>query len=50
MLEKLTPAEVSDANKDSHDPYPYASYGTDVPRYIPGSKQYWKMLGLNLVA
>ena len=44
----LTAAEVSKANKDSHDPY--ASYGTDVPRCIPGSKQYWKTFGLNLVA
>ena len=43
----LTAAEVSEANKDSHDPY--ASYGTDVPRCIPGSKQYWKTFDLNLV-
>ena len=45
---KLTDGEVSKANKDSHDPY--ASYGTDVPRSIPGSKQYWKSFGLDLVA
>ena len=44
----LTAAEVSKANKDLHDPY--ASYGTDVPHCIPGSKQYWKAFGLNLVA
>ena len=44
----LTAAEVSEANKDSLDPY--ASYGTDVPHCIPGSKQYWKTFGLNLVA
>ena len=44
----LTAAEVSEANKDSLDPYP--SYGTDVPLCIPGSKQYWKTFGLNLVA
>ena len=43
----LTAAEVSDANKDSHDPY--ASYGTDVPRCIAGSKQHWKIFSLNLV-
>ena len=36
---KLTAGEVSKANIDLHDPY--ASYGTDVPRTIPGSKQYW---------
>ena len=29
---------------------PYASYGTDVPCTIPGSKQYWKSFGLDLVA
>ena len=45
---KLTADEVSKANIDQHDPY--ASYGTDVPRTIPGSKQYWKSFGLNLVA
>jgi len=44
----LTAGEVSKANKDLHDPY--ASYGTDVPRSIPGSKQYWKSFGLDLVA
>ena len=31
-----------------HDPY--AAYGTEVPRSIPGSKQYWKSFGLDLVA
>ena len=29
---------------------PYTSYGTDVPRCIPGSKQYWKSFSLDLVA
>ena len=29
---------------------PYAIYGTQVPRVIPGSKQYWKSFGLDLVA
>ena len=29
---------------------PYASYGTEVPRVIPGSKQYWKGFGYDLVA
>ena len=27
-----------------------AIYGTQVPRVIPGSKQYWKSFGLDLVA
>ena len=45
---KLTVSEVNKVNRDSHDPY--ASYGTDVPRCIPGSKQYWKSFGLDLVA
>ena len=44
----LTAGEVTEANKDKHDPY--ASYGTDVPRNVPGSKQYWKSFGLDLVA
>ena len=29
---------------------PYAVYGTDIPRIIPGSKQYWKSFGLDLVS
>ena len=29
---------------------PYDSYGTEVPRVIPGSKQYWKSFGYDLVA
>ena len=45
---KLTAGEVSKANIDLHDPY--ALYGTDVPRTIPGLKQYWKSFGLDLVA
>ena len=28
---------------------PYAIYGSQVPRIIPGSKQYWESFGLNLV-
>ena len=28
----------------------YAIYGSQVPRIIPGSKQYWKSFGLNLLA
>ena len=44
----LTAGEVTEANKDKHDPY--ASYGTDVPHNVPGPKQYWKSFGLDLVA
>ena len=28
---------------------PYAIYGAQVPRVVPGSKQYWKTFGLDLV-
>ena len=41
--------ESLDAGKvKSQDPY--AIYGTQVPRVVPGSKQYWKTFGLDLVA
>ena len=29
---------------------PYARYGTEVPRNIPGSAQYWRSFGLDLIA
>ena len=29
---------------------PYGVYGTEVPRIIPGSKQYWRSFGLDLVS
>ena len=45
---KLTAGELLNTNRDKHDPY--AAYGTDVPRSIPGSKQYWKSFGMDLVA
>ena len=45
---KPTAGELLNTNRDKHDPY--AAYGTDVPRSIPGSKQYWKSFGLDLVA
>ena len=45
---KLTAGQIRKANKDMHDPY--AAYGTDVPRSIPGSRQYWKSFGLDLIA
>ena len=41
--------ESLDAGKvKSQDPY--SIYGSQVPRVIPGSKQYWKSFGLDLVA
>ena len=46
LQHKLTTGEVSKASIDLNDPY--ASYDTDVPSCIPGSKQYWKSFGLNL--
>ena len=27
---------------------PYAVYGTEIPRIIPGSKQFWRSFGLGL--
>ena len=45
---KLTAGELRQANRNMHDPY--AAYGTEVPHSIPGSKQYWKSFGLDLVA
>ena len=44
----LTAGEVTEANKNKYDHY--ASYGTDMPHNVPGSKQYWKSFGLDLVA
>ena len=29
---------------------PYAVYGTEIPRIIPGSKQFWRSFGLDLVS
>ena len=29
---------------------PYVRYGTEVPRTIPGSAQYWRAFGLDLTA
>ena len=40
--------EVLNASK-AKDNVPYSKYGTEVPR-IPGSAQYWKSFGLDLVA
>ena len=41
--------ESLDAGKVK-SPDPYTIYGSQVPRVIPGSKQYWRSSGLNLVA
>ena len=49
LEQSLTAGEViaADRPKDNDN---YASYGTDVPRVIPGSKQYWKSFGYDLIA
>ena len=48
LEESLTAGKVMAADRPMSDPY--ASYGTEVPRVIPGSKQYWKSFGYDLVA
>ena len=48
LEEKLTVGKVMAADRLMSDPYD--SYGTEVPRVIPGSKQYWKSFGYDLVA
>ena len=46
---RLVASKSLDARKvKSQDPY--AIYGSQVPFVIPGSKQYWKSFGLDLVA
>ena len=47
LSEALTTRKVLDAEK-SRDPY--ALYGSEVPRSIPGSKQHWKSFSLDLVS
>ena len=42
--------EALNASKIKSNDDPYAKYGTEVPRSIPGSAQYWKAFGLDLVA
>ena len=44
----LTAGEVIATERPMADPY--ASYGMEVPHVIPGSKQYWKGFGYDLVA
>ena len=43
LTESLNASNVKGAD-------PYAVYGTDIPRIIPGSKQFWKSFGLDLVS
>ena len=47
LSENLTAGTVLDAEK-SNDPY--AVYGSEVPRSIPGSRQHWKSFSLDLVS
>jgi len=49
LEQNLTTGQVMSAGKAT-DTDKYASYGTDVPRIIPGSKEYWKSFGYNLIA
>ena len=44
LSEPLTAGRVT----QRHDPY--SVYGTEIPRIIPGSKEYWRSFGLDLVA
>ena len=48
QVNNLTEALNASKIKGSDDPY--AKYGTEVPRSVPGSAQYWKAFGLELVA
>lgn len=43
--------KVRDLTSASHirETDPYAVYGTDISRIIPGSKQFWKSFGLDFV-
>ena len=47
LNEDLTAQKVLDAEKSTD---PYAIYGTEVPRSIPGSRQHWKSFLLDLVS
>ena len=46
LEESFTAGKVMAAGRPTSDPYD--SYGTEVPRVIPGSKQYWKSFGYDL--
>lgn len=41
LSQPLTASEQSD---------PYSVYGTEIPRIIPGSREFWRSFGLDLVA
>ena len=43
-------SEPLTADRVAHQPDPYSVYGTEIPRIIPGSKEYWRSFGLDLVA
>ena len=47
QTEKITAEKVLSA-EGSEDPY--SSYGKEMPNCIPGSPQYWKSFGLDLIA
>ena len=38
------------ANRVCGQSDPYSVYGTEIPRIIPGSKEFWRSFGLDLVA
>ena len=44
LSEPLTAERASDRSD------PYSVYGTEIPRIIPGSKEFWRSFGLDLVA
>ena len=44
LSEPLTAERVSGPSN------PYSVYGTEIPRIIPGSKEFWRSFGLDLVA
>ena len=47
QTEKVTAEKVLAAERGED---PYAVYGREMPNCIPGSAQYWKSFGLNLIA
>ena len=49
LEQNLTAGNVLAADRATENDN-YASYGSDVPRIIPGSKQYWKSFGYDLIA
>ena len=47
QVEKVTAEKVLTAEKGGD---PYSTYGKEMPSCIPGSPQYWKVFGLDLIA